>query len=925
MSDHLEPPPQKGKPAPIKEWAGSKAASASKGKDSIRPALKKKGRPMATRKGSFRAQSVTPSKGYTPAVPFLLLLVAGLLTLGWGIVMVAGDATSSVGWVVIYAGVVGVMVVVGWFAPWLTPLVAGSRPAVRSDRSPPGRTQAPKERAEGGPAPRPRTRLGEILLGFEEGAPLLFFGIIFLILALLFWGSYAHIGERFYPLWIVFLLVGGIATVGGTVAAFVPEDEEGELPKSTEDYVVVERSEWVATRTQVRNLKTLVAKVSAQELVATTLKQEPSVRVGSPSLEQVGKYADSQGAKLEALRMALSRELEESKREGRSIDLEKTLAPILRAETAPGPATSALEQPSPASTAPRPAEALDRRAREDIIATSGMQFLSPRSSAMEWEISAFRTALTTGTSRKPGEPGREYVLRGALESARTGGRVPNPETLVSALGETLQESSKILNPRQQVELSRALEGESRQMQSLLKIPRNPGESLRDYVLRAEEVFHVLEKTSTGPAPLRSPTASLQWSLTLFRGFLESYLGKQRTLDIVDHIARQAESGNIVPEAGGRKGDELLVYAKLVKNSLFALVPAAISRPEADRIVREFDVFVADLIGPSGEETPGKDPEAPSPKVTSEKVNKLFESLLSKPAIPPAGRAPVPPPAPEARAKPIVVTPVPVVEAPSEPTLTAVDWEASCFRAAQSTALLRNPNEAPKDYLARANNLTGSSVHPSPLEVASAISSSLTEAHRSLSDRQMSDLGKILDDASRKWSEAVKVPWNPGESLLEYSVRVKGVLEALARTAVEPQAQKDLAGLQWSLTLFRGFLEGYFGKLSAEEIVRDVETSATVPGAQRPVAADELSNYAQLVRNSLRVLVTKGFDSATIDEVLKEFDVFVSEIRETSGREYAHSPDEWREEQRNPKEDIDRLFRKVVEKTSGTVAESEKKD
>ena len=917
---------------PLREWKPSSPTPASKAKS--RPPTPHRPPSFRERTVRTRGRSLRPTATYRPALLFLFLASAAAILLLLGISLVVTDPQVIWGALLVPIGAFLLLGVVLWFLPLFR-----HQPAPRSQPAK-GRTPSsqtfPREPPRVRPSSVAKSRGQEIIEGFESSAPLLFFGVAAMVISILFWGSYAHIGGRYYPLWIVFLLVGGIATVGGTVAAFVPEDEEDLIPESTPDYIVLERSKWVDAQSQLRNLKVLLSKVSDKELIGATMAHDVKISTGRPTLKDIAQYTDSTGAKLEALHIALSQKPPSSRyAESTAVLKRRTESPSTEAVR---PVASDMPFPQAPATAPTslpPAipvtTGMDRKAPVSVTSNAGLEFLSPKNGLTPWEVSAFRTALTTGATRKAGESGRDYALRGALESARLGGKVPEPAVLSAALTRTVSESKAQLGDRVFADFLRSLESETKRLERLLKVSRNSGEPLDDYLKRAESTYGVLERTAMGgPVAQRNPTAGLQWALALFRGFLESSIGKQRTVQLVDTISKQAASGMMAPVGKEGEHDELSTYANLVRRALAALAPTTLSREEVDRILHEFDVLLTDLKGTEDPAHGGALPAALPPHQSMERVNRLFDGVLNRPLSPPSPgiATPVPkelPPTPlptvtesatQVAAPPREPTPVPVPSTP-ESEMNIVEWEASAFRAGYATGVLRKQNEPAPEYVHRAQSEHPEGASPpSSLAMANAVSSSLMESHRSLSDKQMTSLTRMLEETSRRWSTDVNVPWNPGEPLIDYVVRVRGVLETLARTAVDTTPHRELAGLQWSLTLFKGFLESYLGKAGMEAVVRDVEATATSADAGRlqssEEAGDELMTYAQLVRNSLHTLEARGYDHETITEVLQEFETFVSDIRAGAGRADTSAG---RSTTTAPRpEDIHRMFSRVMSPT-----------
>lgn len=55
---------------------------------------------------------------------------------------------------------------------------------------------------------------------------MIFFGAACLVMAVVAFSTDTHLGASRYPLWLLFLLLGSIATLGGTAAVFTDDDEE---------------------------------------------------------------------------------------------------------------------------------------------------------------------------------------------------------------------------------------------------------------------------------------------------------------------------------------------------------------------------------------------------------------------------------------------------------------------------------------------------------------------------------------------------------------------------------------------------------------------------------------------------------------------------------------------------------------------------
>ena len=263
--------------------------------------------------------------------------------------------------------------------------------------------------------------------------------------------------------------------------------------------------------------------------------------------------------------------------------------------------------------------------------------------------------------------------------------------------------------------------------------------------------------------------------------------------------------------------------------------------------------------------------------------------------PPAGVT-ITPPFPAAPPEP-KITPVPErgpqkltkLEGPTPPAqgrIGVVDWEEAAFRAAYTAGINRNANETATEYFNRVNSVIGKGLNaPNAIAKANAAYSTLMEAHRGLTERQMDKLSTLLEEHRQMCEEAIEVPKNPRESFLDYLVRVRGVLETRTRKETPVVPPKELEGLNWSLTLFRVFLEGYIGLKETEAVMADVEKGAGVGGAAKPVhklgQEDDFMTYAQLVKNSLKSLSARGIESDKADQVLREFEDFVSDMSESA--------------------------------------------
>ena len=122
------------------------------------------------------------------------------------------------------------------------------RRARSADDRPPGGRPAPEVRRDSLPpaarrAPTWRERL-------DESFPLLFFGGASLVMALVALLTNTQIGSTRYPLWVLFLGLGSIATLGGTAAVLAEDDEADLLQDALEsgEFIAVPREELAELR-----------------------------------------------------------------------------------------------------------------------------------------------------------------------------------------------------------------------------------------------------------------------------------------------------------------------------------------------------------------------------------------------------------------------------------------------------------------------------------------------------------------------------------------------------------------------------------------------------------------------------------------------------------------------------------------------------
>jgi hypothetical protein len=226
------------------------------------------------------------------------------------------------------------------------------------------------------------------------------------------------------------------------------------------------------------------------------------------------------------------------------------------------------------------------------------------------------------------------------------------------------------------------------------------------------------------------------------------------------------------------------------------------------------------------------------------------------------------------------------EQPKTEGPSVVDWEAAAFQAAHSTGLNRNPNESANDYCNRANRMIAKGTNtPGPVAMAGAVHSTLMESLRSLSEVQMDKLSTALEEPNKRFAEDIKVPRNSGEKLLDYVTRALKVLETPPKKEEPVASPKELQSLNWALTLFQVFLEGYIGMQETAEVIADAEKGAGVEETQKhfpkPVKEDEFMTYARLVKNSLRTLSARGIEKEKADKVLREFEEFVGDMSESA--------------------------------------------
>lgn len=798
------------------------------------------------------------------------------------------------------------------------PVPESAAKAPKSEADTPSSTQVSsvdKPRASAPKKSKTSTRAQEIIKGLEQSAPLLFVGGGLLVVAVLLWGVPSHIGGRTYPLYIVFLLIGAVALTGGTIASLVPEEDlEGEIPKSTEKYVVVKRRDWVEKNRELSKLQAMLKNALPKEAVSeagpmTTTVAKSSIPATSAlapplmdsdiasALDEIQRALDIQGEEVASVTIGTSAQ---PKVETPTTSVSES--PVPETKSAPTVVPASQSQPviaaAPETLPPTEKPAVPVKPLEEVVEAPP----SEQSSITYWEVAAFRTARTTAVIRNPAETARDYVMRSTLEAGKSGGRVPDLSKITRALSANLTEAYKELSKRQTSELSSALGKEGRQFVQDAGIPRNARESLVDYVDRVDSLLESATKAKALERRIKVSSAGVRAYMPSFRNFLESYLGRRATDDLAKSVEVQAASqGEVIVSSSTQADGELLAYAQMLRGSLGEIQSDTLTSGQLDRLLSAFDTFVQSLKGkalkaewpypgedtqprsapkaPDWQETPAEGeiaPEKPVPRQTSQpkavvpSVTNMPKSELKAGQAPPS--EPSPPTGPSQR------------DDQGLATMSPTDWEMSAFRAAFATGVSRKEGEKPAEFLERVRAATaGKELKPTPLELVSAVSSSLTEARRSLPEKQMDDILRHLDDTVEGWAGQVKVPRNPGEQMLEYALRAKDVLETVAKTATEAVPERELAGLKWSLTLFRGFLEGYLGQQETARIVNDVESEAKSrqggPG-RRPVGTNDVLTYGTLVKNALKSLSSRGVEKERIDSLLVEFDEFVKDVTST---------------------------------------------
>jgi len=334
------------------------------------------------------------------------------------------------------------------------------------------------------------------------------------------------------------------------------------------------------------------------------------------------------------------------------------------------------------------------------------------------------------------------------------------------------------------------------------------------------------------------------------------------------------------------------------------VPVAPTPPEVEPIVTEEkapEVQLAEETVPEAK-APEVQPEVPAAVPIKAPPPSLAPSAVEiSPSVAAAELAPALPIAPEPAVSPppeIKVTEVPKevkleqLPGPTPPAqgrIGVIDWEEAAFRAAFASGILRNSNETATEFFSRVNSAISKGINkPGSVDMAHAVYATIMEAHRGLTERQMAKLSKLLEDHVDECASTFEVPKNPKESFLDYVARVRGVMEARPR-GTETQAlevpSKELAGLNWSLTLFRVFLEGYLGQKDTDQVMEVVEREPSAGEAPKHVhklgEEDDFSTYAALVKNALKNLSARGIAKEKVEQVLSEFDDFVRDMSKTA--------------------------------------------
>jgi Arc/MetJ-type ribon-helix-helix transcriptional regulator len=87
-------------------------------------------------------------------------------------------------------------------------------------------------------------------------------------------------------------------------------------------------------------------------------------------------------------------------------------------------------------------------------------------------------------------------------------------------------------------------------------------------------------------------AGLNLSLTLFRVFLEGYIGLKETDALMENV-KKASAGKDASKPVHRMGEkeDFATYAELVRNSLRNLSARGVEKEKVEHAMREFDDFV----------------------------------------------------------------------------------------------------------------------------------------------------------------------------------------------------------------------------------------------------------------------------------------------------------------------------------------------
>ena len=735
-------------------------------------------------------------------------------------------------------------------------------------------------------------RAAEIKQGFEESLPMLVFAAVCLFLAVDFWGTPTRIGDRYYPIWILFLLIGAIAATGGTVAAFVPEDEEeeGQVPRSTADHVVIARAKWQTIQRELKDLKLLVNEILPSDLVHAAIVPTEAEKKKPVTESDIESELAALSARTRALDIGV-----ESEPERLSLPVSAALE---------------LEGEPPVLTLAGSA-----------LATPGAGAAIPLAS----EVDALRTAHITGVVREPGETPGEFIRRATLDYARAGTQ-PRPVEMTRAVCASVRESYRRSSEDEMKEFSREIQEDLRQFMNETGVHLNPGETLAEYVTRVLSVLEAVDQTEAAPPVPLAQATSVHWSLSLFRGFLESYLAQRDVEALVGEVEREVAASQGQPGAP-HGSDDLRTYAQLLKNSLKPLVGTSLGLWEMEALSKEIDAFVMGMTRQST--SPGTPPPTRKEvQAARQRLDGLFAALpgmggpqhgatlsqqvrLAEAARPAFVSAP-PPPAARMRA---VVPPVP--KGP-------VEREIESFRVAVTSGVDRSVSEEVEAYLSRA--LVEGNLADTPERAwkqARAVAATLAESYRRLTESQMQTLFDSVGRDAENIFHSARFLRETGETMGEFVLRVhesrapprEAPPAAAPAASVPPLAVPagGLSGLKWSLALFRGVLESYLSREQAQKVVTAVETDVEHHGTGTALAEKGQSDmmlYARLVKNALRSLPPGQMKPADAEALSKDIDAFVEEMTPSASPGASAAP-KGKESAKQVKEKVDGLIQSLL--------------